>query len=124
MDREIKVKYSNKELVEKCNSLIRELAQSGGKSWTLQVPVNFEKDPDVLFSELGKRLLESENRWISVEERLPDDDENVFAYSTHPSEENNRVEVVFYNTSSEEWDGVNSMFLNKITHWQPLPPKP
>ena len=29
---------------------------SGGKSWSLQVPVNFDKDPDVLISELCKRF--------------------------------------------------------------------
>jgi hypothetical protein len=60
MSREKKIKYSNSELVNKCNSLIRELSQSGGASWTLQIPVNFEKDPDVLFCEMGNRLLHLE----------------------------------------------------------------
>jgi hypothetical protein len=61
MAEESKIKYDNKQLVEKCRSLVRELSQSGGASWSLQVPVNFERDPDVLFNEIGNRLLKLED---------------------------------------------------------------
>lgn len=47
---------SDKELIEKGNYWISKLAKSGGEAWTLQVPVDFNNDPDMLFIELGKRL--------------------------------------------------------------------
>ena len=43
------------ELLERCNEWISSLAKTGGKSWTLNVPVNFNRDPDMLFSELANR---------------------------------------------------------------------
>lgn len=51
-----KCSYNNEQLIEKVQSIVRDLAMSGGKSWSLQVPVNFDKDPDVLISELCKRF--------------------------------------------------------------------
>ena len=48
---------SDDELVEKCNEWVSKLAESGGKSWALRVPVDFNNDPDMLFIELGKRFL-------------------------------------------------------------------
>jgi len=50
---------SDKELVEKVNSIIQKLCETGGKSWSLRVPVDFNNDPDMLIIEMGKRLLES-----------------------------------------------------------------
>lgn len=52
------------ELIEACNAWVSSLAKTGGKSWCLQVPVNFNRDPDMLFSELSnrfKQLKESTN---------------------------------------------------------------
>ena len=51
-----KCRYNNEQLIEKVQSIVRDLAMSGGKSWSLQVPVNFDKDPDVLISELCNRF--------------------------------------------------------------------
>lgn len=47
---------SDKELIEKSNDWVSKLAESGGKAWTLRIPVDFNNDPDMLFVELGKRL--------------------------------------------------------------------
>ena len=47
---------SDKELIEKSNDWVSKLAKSGGKAWTLRIPVDFNNDPDMLFVELGKRL--------------------------------------------------------------------
>lgn len=47
---------SDKELIEKSNDWVSKLAKSGGKAWTLRIPVDFNNDPDMLFIELGKRL--------------------------------------------------------------------
>jgi len=66
MAEESNIKYDNKQLVEKCSLLVRELSITGGESWSLQVPVNFEKDRDVLFSEMGNRLLKLEDALIKI----------------------------------------------------------
>lgn len=47
---------SDKELIEKSNDWVSKLAKSGGNAWTLRIPVDFNNDPDMLFTELGKRL--------------------------------------------------------------------
>jgi len=51
-----KCSFDNVELVKKVREWVRKLAMSGGKDWTLEVPVNFDKDPDVLIEELCKRF--------------------------------------------------------------------
>jgi hypothetical protein len=43
------------ELLNKCRSWITDLCRTGGKAWMLQVPVNYNEDPDMLFSELVRR---------------------------------------------------------------------
>lgn len=52
------VPLSDTELIAKCSDWISKLCKSGGKAWSLRVPVDFENDPDVLFSELIKRFVE------------------------------------------------------------------
>jgi hypothetical protein len=47
---------SDQELSEKCEEWISRLCNSGGREWTLRVPVDFDRDPDMLFSELNKRF--------------------------------------------------------------------
>lgn len=49
---------TNEELIAKAEEWISKLAKSGGDAWTLSVPVDFNKDPDMLFVELCKRLKE------------------------------------------------------------------
>lgn len=60
---EQKCTLSDKELIDMCNQWVHSLAKTGGQSWILQVPVNFNRDPDMLFIELGKRFetLQAEN---------------------------------------------------------------
>ena len=50
------VPLSDSELVAKCSEWVSELCRSGGRAWTLHVPVDFTRDPDVLFSELIRRF--------------------------------------------------------------------
>jgi len=57
---------SDTELIKKCKEWISKLAQSGGSEWSLRVPVDFNHDPDVLFSELCNRL-----------EKIPSPESNV-----------------------------------------------
>ncbi|MCK9255823.1 MAG: hypothetical protein M0P36_08565 [Bacteroidales bacterium] len=56
LDDGAEVPLSDTELVAKCSEWISKLCESGGKAWSLRVPVDFKNDPDVLFSELIKRF--------------------------------------------------------------------
>jgi len=70
---ENKCTLSNEDLIQKANDLISKLAASGGKSWSLSVPVDFNSDPDILFSELGNRLREAvkkAERWDKLNEKI------------------------------------------------------
>lgn len=49
-------KLNNEELVIKVREWVSKLAKTGGSAWTLSVPVNFERDPDILIEELCKRF--------------------------------------------------------------------
>jgi hypothetical protein len=58
--------------------------------------------------------------WISVKDRLPDDDENVLAYNS----ESGDIDMAWYN--GEEWileDLYEIEYLHP-THWMPLPDAP
>ena len=59
--------------------------------------------------------------WISVEDRLPEDNETVLTIDTE-----SKMEVCFYQT---EWKGVFQRYCGfvkifNITHWMPLPEAP
>ena len=47
---------SDIELMEECEKWIDKLCKSGGDAWTLEVPVNMNRDPDMLFTELIRRF--------------------------------------------------------------------
>jgi len=47
---------SNQELISRCDDWVSRLAKSGGREWNLNIPVDFNKDPDMLFNELGRRF--------------------------------------------------------------------
>lgn len=50
-----KVTLSNEELIERCDKWIVDLCKDR-KNWTLSVPVQFNRDPDILFTELIRRF--------------------------------------------------------------------
>lgn len=69
---------SDDELIEACNDWVSRLAKSGGRDWCLSVPVNFNKDPDMLFIELGKRLAagkEELKRYAWIDATIPPDND-------------------------------------------------
>lgn len=51
-----KCTLSDQELIEKVNEWVSSLAKTGGRSWTLRVPVDFNNDPDMLICELSNRF--------------------------------------------------------------------
>lgn len=62
--------------------------------------------------------------WISITDKLPQDIDNVLAYSTCSNDENVRVEVAYFDRETNEWCGAPKYFLKDITHWMPLPEPP
>lgn len=57
-----KCTLTDSELIEKAKSLVNKLAKTGGKSWSLRVPVDFNNDPDMIFIELCNRLDNSQQQ--------------------------------------------------------------
>jgi hypothetical protein len=60
---------SDKELIDKCEKLIINLCESGGRSWSLTIPPDFNKDPDMLFMELITRFKKLKNEMNEETER-------------------------------------------------------
>lgn len=64
----MKCTLTNDELIAKAHEWIKRLAMSGGQEWCLRVPVDFNNDPDMIFTELCNRLKDKQqDGWISVE---------------------------------------------------------
>ena len=59
------------------------------------------------------------NGWISVKDRLPEDDKEVLAYDS----EHKEIVIALYDSEYEEWD-YGDWYEGAITHWQPLPELP
>lgn len=51
-----KCTLTDAELIASIRNWAGKLAESGGKAWCLQVPVNFNHDPDMLMQEIATRL--------------------------------------------------------------------
>ena len=64
------------------------------------------------------------NGWISVKDRLPEDDKDVLVYDSRSKE----IIMASYNSDYDEWstpyDYYYDLDNDKITHWQPLPELP
>lgn len=53
-----KCDLSDEDLITACNEWVSKLCNSGGQAWRMQVPVSFNSDPDMLFTELADRFKE------------------------------------------------------------------
>lgn len=62
--------------------------------------------------------------WISVKDRLPEDDKDVFVYDSRSKE----IIMASYNSDYDEWDNLYNYYdylpVDEITYWQPLPELP
>lgn len=47
---------SDEELIEACEQWVYKLCESRAEAWTLCIPPDFNKDPDILFLELIERF--------------------------------------------------------------------
>lgn len=56
---------TDEQLAERCHDWITKLCKSGGREWVLRVPVDFDNDPDMLFSELIRRFKKPNGEQIS-----------------------------------------------------------
>ena len=67
----------------------------------------------------------SKPRWISVEERLPEVEEDVLiAVTVHTKKGDARVVTTdFFNTAGQ-WNGASCSWRYEVTHWMPLPQPP
>ena len=62
--------------------------------------------------------------WISVKDRLPEDDRDVLVYDSR----NKEIIIASYNSDYKEWDNFYNYYdylpVDVITYWQPLPELP
>jgi len=70
-------------------------------------------------------LIEQSNqdRWISVEERLPEKDRSNFSELVITIDQHNNIRLLRYDFEFSAW---NTKFYagEKVSHWQPLPTAP
>lgn len=69
---------------------------------------------------LNKRISSikpKESNWVSVKDRLPDEDENVLTYEARPF-----YDVVYVNRLIDKKNG--EWLYDGVTHWMPLPELP
>lgn len=67
--------------------------------------------------------LEAERRWISVKERLPDDEMSQM-YLVICENSAIRQAIFWPEKRKRYWTWKGERFQSDITHWQPLPPPP
>jgi len=74
-------------LIEECERQIKAMCDTGGRAFTMSVPVNHNRDTDMIFTELIRRLkyyasfYDMAKQWIKLEEEIEklyfDEDGNV-----------------------------------------------
>lgn len=58
MDKRLYTTLTDKELIERCEFLIKDFCHNGFKSseWTMRIPAEPNRDPDLVFGELIRRF--------------------------------------------------------------------
>lgn len=67
---EMKCTLSDAELLDAVKKFVSKLCDTGGSAWTLSVPVNVNRDPDILITELCSRYAALRSRVAGLEEAL------------------------------------------------------
>ena len=66
-------------------------------------------------------------RWIAVEERLPETDVTVVAYQVRPDlsePDDDELVLAFHERSTSEWVRDHDLETIRVSHWRPLPEPP
>ena len=64
------------------------------------------------------------SEWISVEDRLPDEIGQYFAYATYDGMSVMEWRTPELNDDLQWWDGYGNPTSTTVTHWMPLPGPP
>jgi len=65
----------------------------------------------------------SGSEWIAVQDRLPEDGEQVLAWTKYGIDIATRDDL--YGVTPRQWHHIGGPpFLAEVTHWMPLPPAP
>ena len=150
----MKCELTNKQLIDKAKEWVKKLCETVGRAWTLKVPVDFNNDPDIIFTELCNRLDEStppvyamEDGWVKVEDgcEMPEVGSQVLITVDYSEWGKNERRIFIANVHFADelrpYGGLNSLtgsgFLtgiyfsvphipnpDAVTHWHPLPPPP
>lgn len=70
------------------------------------------------------------SKWISVEERLPEQGQLVLVWGKRWFDDAAKIIVAYYSgdwrASELAWtdDGIEEATVSDVTHWQPLPERP
>jgi 8-oxo-dGTP pyrophosphatase MutT (NUDIX family) len=67
-----------------------------------------------------EELVASVPKWISVEERLPDDSQDVLVFFVYGVAPITGIDVDSYNHRAKRWVNID----DAVTHWMPLPDPP
>ena len=63
---------------------------------------------------------DAQPKWISVKDRLPEDDRNVLVYDDHDIQ----FWVAWHDESNNKWYTQEGDRVYGVTHWMPLPKLP
>jgi hypothetical protein len=62
--------------------------------------------------------------WISVKERVPEQEERVLAWDGEKIEIAYRDKILMFEPNRIVWTCAEYIELPDVTHWMPLPPEP
>ena len=76
-------------------------------------------------TDISIELIAALPKWVSVEDRLPTNDDRVLVYPPpNPDYDVLTASYCCYTTHKWYYSGTHENFYPKVTHWQPLPPVP
>ena len=68
--KELRSTLSDDELLEKVHEWVSKLCKSGARDWVLHIPVDINRDPDILISELCERFKELKEKTRTKESEM------------------------------------------------------
>ena len=112
-----------KESADAIERLVKERDELQEQVYLLKPNRKISEYQAAMFAEMeieNKRLQAQLPAWISVEERLPDVDENVLVYNS----ESGDMDMAYYNGNAWVLQDLYEIEYLHPTHWMPLPDAP